>query len=209
MDSNKKIKLVGTIVGILLFIVLIAGVTYAAFLWRSENTDISGESECFTINYVPGPSINNADVILFDENAIINNNSITIKSGMAVTGLSVGINSGCTIPGKITISLTPTTLNPAFTSSGNSTGAFKYVIANYDPSVYSDISVSSLQGNTFSIVNSGSVTSTSQINLIEADLANTAAGYLIIFYVDGDLAFNDAQDSTFSGNIKGVVTQTG
>ena len=65
MNQNKKIKLIGTVVGIVLFIILIAGVTYAAFVWRSENINISGSSECFTINYVPGPMITNANVILF------------------------------------------------------------------------------------------------------------------------------------------------
>lgn len=208
VNQNKKIKLVGTIVGVLLFIMLIAGVTYAAFAWRSENIDISGVSECFTINYVPGPSITDESVILFDENSIIIDDTITIKNGMAVTGMAVGIDSNCSILGKITITLKPTTLNNAFTSSGQSTGAFKYVVASYDPSVYSDISVNTLLNSSFDIVERGSIIDTSQLTLIEEDLSSTSQGYLFIFYVDGDLAQNDAQDSTFSATLNGVATQT-
>lgn len=208
MNQNKKVKLVGTIVGILLFIILIAGVTYAAFVWRSENINISGTSECFTINYVPGPTINNESVILFDESSIISNNTITVKNGMAVTGMAIGIDSRCSVSGIITVNLKPDNLNPAFTSSGQSTGAFKYAIASYDPSVYSTISVSALANKTFNIIKSGSITDTSQITLLNEELSNVSNGYLIIFYVDGDLAMNDAQDSTFSATITGIATQT-
>lgn len=208
MNQNKKVKLIGTIVGIVLFIILISGITYAAFMWRSENIDISGSSECFTINYVPGPTITNESVILFDENSIISNNTITIKNGMAVTGMAAAIDSGCSISGMITVNLKATNLNNAFTSSGQSTGAFKYVVASYDPSVYSTISVSSLVNKTFSIIKSGSITDTSQITLLNEELSNTTNGYLIVFYVDGDLAQNDAQDSTFSATITGIATQT-
>lgn len=208
MNQNKKIKLIGTVVGIVLFIILIAGITYAAFVWRSENINISGSSECFTINYVPGPMITNANVILFSERKIISNNTITIKNGMAVTGMSVGIDSGCAVSGKVTINLKPTTLNPAFTSSGQSTGAFKYVIASYDPNVYPTISVNTLLNNSFDIIEKGSITDTSRMILMEKDLSTTSQGYLLIFYVDGNLAQNDAQDSTFSAILDGVATQT-
>lgn len=208
MNQNVKIKLVGAIIGIVCFIVLIAGVTYAAIVWAGDEVDISGSSECFTIDYLPGPMITNENVLLFDESKIINNNSITIKNGMAVTGISIKISSSCTTTGKFDINLKPTNLNNAFTSEGQSTGAFKYVIASYDPSVYSTINISSLLDNSFDIIKKGSITDTSQLNLLEDDLSTTYKGYLLIFYVDGDLAQNDAQDSTFSAILDGVATQT-
>ena len=38
----KKAKLVGTIFGVILFIALIAGFTYAWVSWQSDNINISG-----------------------------------------------------------------------------------------------------------------------------------------------------------------------
>ena len=39
----KKAKLVGTIFGVILFIALIAGFTYAWVSWQSDNINISGK----------------------------------------------------------------------------------------------------------------------------------------------------------------------
>lgn len=54
-----------------------------------------------------------------------------------------------------------------------------------------------------------SITSTEPISLVAEDLSNTQKGYLIIFYVDGDMAQNDAGDSEFSGAIEAIATQIG
>ena len=192
----------------LLFVLAITGITYAAFTWRSSDVSISGNTECFTINYNPGPTVVDADVLLFDESKIISNNTITIKNGMALTSLAAGIDSDCNINGKLTVTMAINTLNDAYTDNGECTGAFKYVLASYDPATYNTISVNDLKDKTFDIVETGSITSTSSITLIDENMSNELKGYLIIFYVDGDLAQNDASDSTFSATITGVVTQT-
>ena len=36
MKENKKIKIIGTIIGIVLFVILIAGFTFAWFTWESS-----------------------------------------------------------------------------------------------------------------------------------------------------------------------------
>ena len=41
----KKAKLVGTIFGVILFIALIAGFTYAWVSWQSDNINISGTAD--------------------------------------------------------------------------------------------------------------------------------------------------------------------
>jgi len=207
MTTNNKIKFIGTILGIVLFISLIAGITYAWITWTSENINISGTSECFTVNYTKGQTINNASVILFDESKIINNNKITIKNGMAITNVTAGLNSNCSISGNITISLTINNLNTAYIS-GNSIGAFKYALASYDPSVYTTITTSALSNTAFDIIKTESITSTDKITLVAEELSTTTKGYLIIFYVDGNLVDNDAKDSTFSATIDAVAAQT-
>lgn len=202
----RKAKILGTILGVVLFVLAIAGITYAWYTWESGKIKISGTSECFTINYTKGQIINNESVILFDESKIITNNQITIKSGMAITDVTASIDSDCSIAGNLAITLDISVLNEAYIS-GNSIGAFKYVVASYDPSIYTDITVAALSGSSFNIIESGSITSTQPITLVNQELSTSETGYLVIFYVDGDLANNDAGESTFSGTIKGVATQ--
>ena len=57
MDRIVGAAVIGTIIGVLAFIALIAGLTYAWFTWTSGNTILGGTTECFTINYVNGQNI--------------------------------------------------------------------------------------------------------------------------------------------------------
>ena len=193
--------------GVVLFIILIAGVSYAWFTWTSTNVNIQGTTECFNVNYSHGQVIDNASVILFDENKIISNNKVTVKNGMAMADVTAYMDSNCNIAANIELILDVTDLNNAYIS-GQSVGAFKYVLASYDPSVYTDVTVTSLNGTQLDIVKKDSITSTGSITLVDEVLTSTKKGYIILFYVDGDLAMNDAEYSTFSATISGVATQT-
>jgi len=207
MNTDKKIKLVGAILGIILFIVLIVGVSYAWISWQSGNTKVEGTSECFKVNYTNGQTISNESVILFDEASIISNNKITIKNGMTIIDVTAYIDSGCgIINGDLELILNVTEWKPA-DISGNSVGAFKYALASYDPSIYSNVTASSLSGKSFNIIKNESITSTGKITLANEPLTTTNRGYLLIFYVDGDLAMDDAAYSTFTATITGIATQ--
>ena len=206
LSINNISKIVGVIIGILLFVLLITGITYAWFTWKSSNINITGSSACFTVDYTKGPNISNEDVILFDESKIISNNQITIKEGMALTAVTAGIKSTCTISGDLIINLNVTTLNNAYIS-GNSVGAFKYILASYDPNTYTTISTSALSGQKFDIIKTESITSTGSITITSETLSTTKKGFLIIFYVDGDLVNNDAGGSSFSATIEAVARQ--
>ena len=136
--ENKKIKIYGVVLGIILFILLISGLTYAILSWRSSNITIAGNSECLEVDSAKGSNITGSDLLLLDS-GVVNNNQITIRAGMVVTNITAKLKSSCTLDGYLTINLKTTTLNSGFTSSGNSTGALKYVLASYDPSTYTTI----------------------------------------------------------------------
>ena len=196
---DKKIKTYGLVLGIVLFVLLIAGFTYAALNWKSSNIVISGNTECLDIESTKGSDITGEELLLLDESSIINGNKITIKEGMVVTNVTAKIKSGCTINGYMTLNLNVTSLNSAFTSSGNSTGALKYVVATYDPTTYPTVNASTLKDKSFDMdlnanfLNPHSVTSTGTIKLKEKQLSTSeTVSYLIIFYIDGNLADNDA-----------------
>lgn len=206
----KSAKLFGTILGVILFLVLVAGFTYAWFTWQSSNITISGNSECFNINYNKGQNITGSNLKLFDEAKIIKNNTITVETGMAITNLSAGIDSNCSINGILTVNLNVSTLDTSYTASGNSNGALKYVIAEYSSSTYPSVTTDLLKGKSFSIIKNGSITSTgvSTIHTIPLISGEAKKEYLVIFYIDGDIAQNDAQNKSFSANIEAVVEQS-
>ena len=180
--ENKKIKIYGVVLGIILFILLISGLTYAILNWRSSNITIAGNSECLEVDSVKGSNITGSDLLLLDS-GVVNNNQITITTGMVVTNITAKLKSSCTLDGYLTINLKTTTLNSGFTSSGNSTGALKYVLTSYDPSTYTTISTSALNGKRFDIVTTGSITSTGTLKIKEAQLSkDTTLAYLVIFY---------------------------
>ena len=207
--ENKKIKIYGVVLGIILFILLISGLTYAILNWRSSNITITGTSECLEVDSVKGSNITGSDLLLLDS-GVVNNNQITITTGMVVTNITAKLKSSCTLDGYLTINLKTTTLNSGFTSSGNSTGALKYVLASYDPSTYTTISTSSLNGKTFDIVTTGSITSTGTLKIKETQLSkDTTLAYLVIFYIDGEKANNDigSNSTNFKTSIEATVTQ--
>ena len=213
---DKKIKTYGLVLGIVLFVLLIAGFTYAALNCRSSNIVISGNTECLDIESTKGSDITGEELLLLDESSIISDNKITIKEGMVVTNVTAKIKSGCTIGAYMTLNLNVTSLNSAFTSSGNSTGALKYVVATYDPTTYPTVNASTLKDKSFDmdlnagIINTGSITSTGTIKIREKQLSTSeTVSYLIIFYINGDLANNDAAGTgnNFTTSITAEVTQ--
>ncbi len=207
MDINRKIKISGLIIGILLFIVLISGFSYAYYSSVATNTSsVKGTAGCFVVDHVKGNNVT-GNVILFDESKIITNNNITVKDGMQLTYVTAGINNACTIDGYMIMKMNVKTLNSAFIT-GESKGAFKYAIAKYSPTTYTSPSISTLKNKSFEIIKTASITSTGEQTILTKQLPHsTKDGYLIIFYIDGDKAFNDAGNTSFSATITAEASQ--
>ena len=207
MDINRKIKISGLIIGILLFIVLISGFSYAYYSSVATDTSsVKGTAGCFVVDHVKGNDVT-GNVILFDESKIITNNNITVKDGMQLTYVTAGINNACTIDGYMIMKMNVKTLNSAFIT-GESKGAFKYAIAKYSPTTYTSPSISTLKNKSFEIIKTASITSTGEQTILTKQLPHsTKDGYLIIFYIDGDKAFNDAGNTSFSATITAEASQ--
>lgn len=208
--NNKKVKTYGLVLGVTLFVLLVAGFTYAALTWRSNNITINGSTECLDIDYTKGQDITGGNLLLLDKSKIISNNKITITNGMVLSNLTAKIKSSCTIDGYLTLNLKVTSLNSAFTSSGNSTGGLNYALVSYDPETYSIVDVTTLNGKTFDIIGTGAITSTSTIKLKDVQLSkDSTVAYIVIFYLDGDLTNDDAVNTTsnFKATLEGTITQ--
>lgn len=206
-DNKKKYKTIILIIAIVL--VLVSGITFAALTWQSDKLNIKANSDCFTINYTLGNKVEGS-LKLFDESTIINSdNTLTIREGMLLTNVIAGISSSCNINGYLTLSLKVNNLDAAYTSSGSSTGALKYAVLKYSENTYPTVSDTALQGNSFEIVKNGAITSTGTTKIVVENFPNAGENlaYIVAFYVDGDLAQNDAQNKQFSGVITGVADQ--
>ena len=126
---------------------------------------------------------------------------------MQLTYVTAGINNACTIDGYMIMKMNVKTLNSAFIT-GESKGAFKYAIAKYSPTTYTSPSISTLKNKSFEIIKTASITSTGEQTILTKQLPHsTKDGYLIIFYIDGDKAFNDAGNTSFSATITAEASQ--
>ena len=189
-----------------MFVICIAGVTYAWISWNSDNTRLSGKSGCFpNVNFTNGTKLSSDNVLLFDEDVIIDDGFFLMKEGMTYFDVTASIDSGCNTPVELELDVNVTELSSAFVS-GDSTGAFKYALVSYDPD-WIDISYAYDKEERLEIIDSNSITSTGIIKFEGLELNTRTNGFAIIFYIDGDMAYNDAGNSTFGCTISGKVVQ--
>ena len=203
---EKKKKLI--ILGIIALTLVIIGTTYAILTWTSTKINLGLNSGCFTIDYTKGQDIS-GNLKLLNESDLISNNKFTIKNGIGISAVNIGINSTCTIEGYGSIYLNVTNISEAFTT-GDSKGALKYVVLSNTSTITtpSSATVDSLLNQSFDIVSSGSITSNNTITLLTKQLSNTEIyKYLVVIYVDNALAGNSITSATFTGNISADAEQ--
>lgn len=210
MKENKKVKIIGTIIGIILFVILIAGFTYAWFTWESHKVNISGNTACFDINYTEGNLVTD-DMLLVDANKLISGDKITIKRGMAINNLSASKDPKCArLKAKLSIELVVNTVPSIYSTSGSCAGALNYVIASYDASLYPVVNSRTLENMTFDILSTDTITSTGTNTIYEKafDDDGTSQDYLIIFYIDGNKANDDidGKNIDIDANVSAIQT---
>ena len=206
MKIKNKPKLIGYILGIVLFIALIGGITYAAFNWRSTNTNISLDTKCFDIQGNSSYTVNGSNMLLFDENDILDttNNTITYKNGMIYYPFNITRGSDCNTDVYYEIIVNVTQLSEDYRN-----GALKYKIID-DMSSYTSEKIANpinedLAFRTFiddSILGTGVKTIYAKnVNL------NTNIIPAVVFYLDGDLVPEDAHNLTLAATIEVVASQ--
>lgn len=204
MEKNKKL----IVLGVLVLILIISGITYAILTWTSSRVNIGLTSNCFTIDYTKGQDIS-GNLKLLNESDLISSNKFTIKNGIGISAVNIGIKSTCTIEGFGSIYLNVTNISEAFTT-GDSKGALKYVVLNNTSTITtpSSVTVDSLLNQSFEIVAKGSIESSGKKLLYKMELSNTEINkYIIVIYVDNFLAGNSITSATFSGNISSEAEQ--
>lgn len=175
---NNKKKLWGTILGVVAFIALVAGVTYAWFTWASDNTIINGQSGCFNIVYEKGTDVSGTLTP-----------SATYEGGVNAT-VKINISDACNITGQATISLN----TDASTNLELSAGAVKYAVYQGSDEIA-----------TGTIDQTGDK-DLATVTLTQATTATTE--YTVYVWIDGALSDNSYVGKTYSGYIHASATQT-
>ena len=204
MNNKKKL-----IIGIVLGIILVSGITYAILTWTSTRINLGITSDCFTIDYTKGGDITGSLKLLNEEDLITNDNKFTIKNGVGISSANIGINSSCNIEGYGRLLLNVTSISDAFTT-GSSVGSLKYVVLKNTSSITnpSEVSVTSLLNQSFDIEAKGSITSSGTKDILVRNLSNTEIyKYLIVIYIDNNIAGNDVIGATFTGTISADAEQ--
>ena len=177
----KKAKLIGSIIGVFLFIALVAGFTYAWIAWQSNNINIAGRSDCFDIDYGISQQIGSASA----------------KASLSMTsdyteGLSarvtLSLKTECAnIPGTATLYLNTTNVGATSgTSSGILNGALKYTVVSGT-----------------SVLANGVIDSNNKIPLVDnIDVSSTTpTTYTVYVWLDGKVADNSYANLNYLGYI--------
>ena len=193
MENSKKTSTL--IIGIILLIAIISGISYAWLVW-SKDTKIEGTSKCFDITYKGGSDIS-ANLVLVD--TPISSGKITYGYNMASSSFAITLNNSCDTTGKFNLILKNTTVPTAYIS-GNSKNALKYALVSG-----SSVSV----GSSYTVLASGNINTTSDINIYTSTLSKGVTNnYVLIVYVDGNSAGEDSKGTSYSGYVTADAVQT-
>lgn len=182
----KKTKLIGAIIVSTIFILMIAGSTYAWFNWKSDNANISSKSNCFVINYGISQEIGFSDASHF----LTMGEDYT--SGLFST-VSLSINPNCTgIKGVGTIYLNTNVIG---TDDDILTEGLKYTVVRKT-------------GSNSEILTSGTITSTEKIKLLEdINITTNTYTYEVWVWIDSNIFDNNYNKANYSGYISAEVNE--
>lgn len=184
----KKSKIIGAIIGILIFIFMITGITYAWFTWRSNNIVISGSSKCFVIDYGVSQEIGSSDS--FGTISIGDSH----RNG-AYAEVNFDVDDNC--PDTKAIGTLYLNTNTTGTDENILTGALKYTVVKKTDT-------------TSRIVSEGYVTSANTITIldnIELSIESKDYTYQVWVWIDSSLADNNYIGTQYSGYISAEAEQ--
>ena len=178
---KKKTKLIGYIIGVLFFIVTIAGVTYAMYryvLFADLNINATTKGLDKYIEYTKGVNINGSTL----------NPGTSYTSGSGATVSFYKKNDTYDIYGHIYFDIV------SINSSLASSGALKYVIIDNNDNLVGEGSISNVS-------NGDSLLAVSNISLV-----TSPSSYTVYVWLDEELYDSSFASSTFNINIRCYAT---
>lgn len=192
MKNNNIFRVV---FGVGTLIVLVVGVTYAYFAWKSSDVTISGNTGCFDIIYDKGQDIGTSDSPAALPPAC------TYTEG-ASADVTINIDSTCTTSGVASINLKSNnfTLYDGSDAFDRTDEVLKYQVVQV-----------TTDGETETLTEvdgcSGYITDNINKSICEVDLSYTATTYRVYLYLDCETVTTSYIGSSYSGYIQTVATQ--
>lgn len=182
---DKK-KLIGTIIGVIFFVVLIAGATFAWLTFNATvtNGNYNTKTGNFLINYTKGENITDVPIT-----TVASASAVTTSDAQTVI-VKAGKNATTAPNGNLTIKLKTDTTN---TSLDLTTGALKYAvsIAGVAPTEIKSVTTT----DDLTLVDSYTLTSTTQVE------------FTVYFWLDSSTITSTDMGKTYSGYIDASAIQ--
>ena len=206
MDKKKKARVL--IISIVLFLVLVLGGVYAWITYTTGNVIVAGNTHCFNINYVKGNDIT-GNIGAIKEDDYLTGNTIKLSTLMGFAPVSLELDKRCNkVSGIGVIELNVESLSNAYTSNGNSYGSLKYVVAEYDPTLYTDSTLKYLKNQTFRYIRRGIISETGTMDIhTEYLYPGEVHNYLVIIYVDKNLVGDDIVGANITATVSARADQ--
>lgn len=200
MNENNNKKIVGTIIGVIFFVILIAGATFAwlSYMINVTNGTYNTKTKNFFVNYTSGQDINGlpmyydyygiTDQDLYNDNALI-----SISASLGNPDVSGNI--------EIMLHVNDTPDNLALISSE----CIKYAVWEEGNCQSNEISECA---DEFGILESSNLNINNNITLYSDALSTTTTDYNIGLWIDKELVTNNVIGLNFSGYIFAYATQS-
>lgn len=187
---DKK-KLIGTIIGVVMFAALIAGATFAWFTFgvTVTNGNYSGTTQNFIINYTKGTDV--TDVPMLASGTASTAKSLTVSAYRAST----------TATGTLYIKL-----NTSSTTSLTTSGALNYAVCSGTSTA---AGCTTLTSGSTGVLTAGTISASGDKTLYStASIPTTQTYYWIFFWLDGSKVTNDHLGQSYTGYIHASATQS-
>ena len=187
MESKK---LIGTIIGVIGFIALIAGATFAWLTITATVTNgtFTGGARNFVIAYTKGNDVSGLPILTVTDAASV------AESGAKSITVTAKLNSSTNPPGNLTLKLIKSSDNGNFVSGG----AIKYATKVGSGNMTAPQTVSN---NTQTLVLSGTNTTTQKIS------STTATSITVYFWLDAEHVSDSMVGKTYSGYVQASAAQ--
>ena len=182
-------KILGTIIGILAFIAVMAGLSYAIYAFLiSNNSVVKGSHDCVDIQYIKGTDVNESEVDFVDSytQTPVRTSIVFNETGNCVAK-STGTISIYTNPA------TSSTLISGITSDGIEHGVLKYAIVNQ---------------NNNSEIYEGYITNTGDTNIDVGLLNRTQTTYNVYLWLEADSTNTVTNETISQANYAGYIQAT-
>ena len=189
-NTLDKKKLIGTIVGVVAFVALVASATYA---WLTATANITNGtlntgSRNFVINYSKGTDLSNLPMLT------VTSGSAVASSGASSLTVKAGLASSNNPPGNLSLTLVTTSDVPGVVTAG----ALKYAVKVGSGTITEPQTVTS---NNQVLVLSGTNTTTQRIS------STTQTNIVVYVWLDSELVTGSMVGKAYSGYIKATASQ--